>query len=620
MFRPVIRIQKLRRTTVVLNRFLRRNNNEVQTVNRDAVKQTKLNLIEEWDEPSELIDSFRPKLTSFEKSKLIFDEIDSDLRNDYRIKKMDRFYNDEIVEHVSTCQNVNNLLEFIGHPTVKLLPHHIECVYDKLNTLCNELKKNDVHHFRSTFETIRSSPGYNLLLKRTLQLIRELDNRTLVNQLDFFNLIEQNADTKIVMVTLEMLKHKLNDLELDEIGRCLFVFDSNSNKKLSNFFLTFRHALLQVAKIKIMSNQFDYENFDLVTGFLRIFASVDSRSNVDVIIHLNRALLQSKVEWTCLQAVQLLDVLKSLKQMPVEQTTGIVMNEMIRKCNSVIYEKLALNATERERSYYVEKIHRLVDGNLESNANYRELYDDKIVKLISPFLIENFDKYEKLHLLNLIQNCSNFNIFDETLMERMYSEIKSNDDLRSKLNCFLTFKAFTKVRLPFVDCNELASVLFDFKNAKLNFELLYKMNSVKLLRNLVLNDVDDVQLLSQLLNLIGNLDRANYVRDFDLKKLILAKIYLEMSKQIDTGIHLSVHCKLKELIIICSRYYSKPTVGRKYLKVDGRLQKDAYHSSGLHLNGLAIYDKSKCDLVSLVEFKDYFHKVDCIPLNENQEL
>ena len=256
---------------------------------KSKYEMSNLKSIIEEEEEDELI-LRKEKKSSFVRRKEIFEELEPKLKNDYRIKKMEKFYNDELIENLDKTSNINELLNVI-EPFLdnKLRPDHLELIYFKINQLGLELKESNNDNLNEFNKFIKSSPIYNLLLYCTFKMIRELDNRTLTNALITFSLIKQNSDNKVVISVIEMLKHKLNSLELDEIKDCLLALKYYYKEtNLNNFIQVFSYALLEIGSSKILSNKYDYENIEFVIEITHLFLYNKFRNKFRTIDHLLR--------------------------------------------------------------------------------------------------------------------------------------------------------------------------------------------------------------------------------------------------------------------------------------------------------------------------------------------
>ena len=158
---------------------------------------------------------------------------------------MFNYYNDELVLNLDKCTNLNELLNIIEQFKINLRIDHLELIYEKINSIFYNLKEQNLSTNDFKDQLINSST-YNLILTLTLKWIRELNTNCLTNCLKTFSYLNQDTETKIVNVVLEMLKHRLNQLEINEIDDCLFAFDQYTNLS-TKLVAIFKKALLEVA-------------------------------------------------------------------------------------------------------------------------------------------------------------------------------------------------------------------------------------------------------------------------------------------------------------------------------------------------------------------------------------
>ena len=650
MYKSILKLQRLK-TTIVLNRLFCESN-YVHRLNKDVTRSKKHRLRRSSqhylrsEEQTELLqfksstelDRLKEK-SSFKSRRKMFDILKPELRNDYRIKQMYLHYNDSLSQALDNCVNLFNLLNLIKSQITELKLNHIELIYDKLSILVLESKNslNDLDYLQ-LLNLVRTSNDFKLLLKRTMQLIRELDKNCLMKQLKALHLINQNPESKIFKITLEMLKHKMNDLELDQIYDCLnisfsflssnYSITSNNSTSLSAFFSAFNHALLLVSKNQVLSNRFNFEDTELVSKFFIIFLIKNTlNEDLDVILRLSKALLLEKNELNLKQACNLLKAFKAIEILPKELENGEdklkAINRLIKKCNTTIYESLALRPTKNDIYYFLDKLHGTkteVSDNLMIFENY---YDSRILNNVSPFLISTFNNQDKFKIMNLALNYFDLGIFNDKLMQLLYEDlISSNLQLNEKFNPFSIFYLFTYLKLPFVDANRLFDALFNSKNNKLPADFVEsELQCLKRLCLLILNDIDKEEaLLSRLVfqaKSLGKKTSRNLT--FNLcRRFFLSKIYFSLFKNsFKDKLRIEADLKLiaNQLIIYNSNLKSTKTD----FDVNHKIQKRAYLAN-VFINYIAIYDKNEQELIALDGYSNYFNRLDQISLGENQEL
>ena len=179
-------------------------------------------------------------------------------------------------------------------------------------------------------------------------------------------------------------------------------------------------------------------------------------------------------------------------------------------------------------------------------------------------------------------------------------------------------------RLPFVDHQYLIKQLFDlsieFKNS---YE--FKQMSVRLLAELILNDVNNEDLFNYLIKTIENLDKKfhAYYRPRDrFNRVVLSKMYLSTFSNVDSEMKIRINNLIDQLIPKIYPEEIRKCKNFGYFNINDKIHKDAFLSNGLGLNTIAIYNKSNGDLVSLDKYLKMFliDKIDQIPLGEDEEL
>lgn len=565
------------------------------------------------------------KMTTFEKRRAIFSNLNKELQTDYRIKQMDRYYNDDLVQSLEYCSSMSDLLKAIEPRVNELRTDHLEVIYEKINMLLEQAKsQTSTQEYEELKDAVRSSPSYVMLLARTMQLIRELDNNCLVQQLLTLGLLEQNSASKIMAATLQMLKHKVNDLQLTEIRDCLRALASYSvDSRLGNFLDAFYQALLLVASGKILSNRYDHEDVELAIGF---FVALTSLNNFEgcykAAIRLVEVLLLKQNQLDFHQATRLLGQIKEIEfPSHFPSSDSDLFKQLISKCNATIYETLALYPSEEKFAAYLNDVHQRLDSSAFLLNN---LYDHKVLSIISPALSSKLAEHDQLALFHLTYNHSTLGIFDERLLKQFY-ELVCNDPQKFNPELFdpyALYSMFTSLRLPFVERERLAKLVFNEALEGPNALKGNKQNSwtkiLKILVNLVLTEVRDEKLLQHFFerieqNKTRHLSSPNWSAQIRRGDIVLAQVYLSLFGQ--SEIESKVGSLLRQIWRSLRVRHKRPKQSD-----DCKIVTNVMLSNGMPLHSFAVYDQSKNDLISLPEYRSQYLEIDRIPLAPHQQM
>lgn len=308
--------------------------------NLESISETNRKL-KQRNEENQIIKTESP---IYRLNKVLNTELEQELRNDYRVKQMDKYYNDSLMMSLDECDHLPTLLNLIRPYFNKMRPDHLEMIYYKMNLLLLKLNRTEIEELN---EHVRNSENYNLLLGCTLRQIRMLDERCLVNALKTFSLVNQDPNSKIVIVVLEMIKHKINHLGLESILDCFFALElySKNYADQTNLTSVLNVALLQVANYKILSNKYDYENVDLVLKFVELNLEANFRIKLRVVAHLLEPLIEIDLNFE--QSVKLLKLLKEIKR-ERRLKKQMMYSNLIEKCNMIVYSELELNRSNEK--------------------------------------------------------------------------------------------------------------------------------------------------------------------------------------------------------------------------------------------------------------------------------
>ena len=606
MFKSISIIQNLRKTTRILNNSTTRCSINLSNQNK------KINLKEQSNEST----SLRTK------------DLD-DLKNSFK-----------------RCRSVNELFYLIKPNITKFKNDELAIVFKAIDHLYHQSKYyRNISSLNEFSRDLQNSNVYKLLLDHSNQQIKQLDDLGLRNLMKLFFLANQHPQSAIVKSTFIEIDSRLPNLELIEIlnyitdlGKYLF-----ANASRINEYYEFYKTLLQIAKGKILNDEFDL-NDQFINNFYSAFLKPDNDLNHEIVNHLTKKLLSPDCKFDFLLSTKLLKkimqnyilYLKDRKKKSAIQHEELryiyceielrfkeerlfpkILNDLIDKANEKIYEHFSITQSKRDLDYFLKKIH------FSSNALNYELpnfYSGKLLIHLVSHLIENLKSDENYQLLtlHLIQNYAKYNIYDERLMKLVYFDIFCAAD-NSRQFKRITIKDLrflylflSKYRLPYVDQQKLAIIICNLS--------VFKSNPVVFLIEFILNDVDNEDLYKRLIKEINNLN-AN---DFDLNEVIFRRIpiakHLIEKANLDKKMKFIINQILNQLAN--SSKNQKKLIYSDFYNIDKRMQKNACLSNNnIEINEFCIYDKNKEDLISLTQYRDLLLNVEQIELeNENQEM
>ena len=538
---------------------------------------------------------------------------------------------DEIMDGV---YNLPALLYRIKPHLNEVGPDELEHIVDKITKLTFIIKNQKAEYpfkpYENVATTIRISPEFGTLVDRTVDLIDELTTGHLLKAFKLFDLIGSGRNDRVMKHIIGKLERKLDndELSLNEIT-IFYKMASSFNRRISHRTVdhTIRNLmdkLLKSTRSKLLNNQFDTNDIELLDRCFYIF----SRLYDDVteeFKHLIKLLLSPEIEFEYRPSII---ILRSIKGALVHfhrdlSADDLNFGELIDKCNSTIYKRLSQEPTTENAFFYTVSLHRfrdIVDFKLE---NY---YDPRILALISTIITKS-DKIrlqEQFLLYRLLINYSRFNIYDESLLKYFYELVVSQPKFTSKLGTNSLFNLFSKYRLPFVDYQRLANLLFKEDSFKLEQDVLKANTAFKLFCNVILSDAVTGEHLHKRFDYLIK-DRFKTREDgepfyFDeLNLLVLAKVYLTLFGETTANLRSKVERTLDELILRLSRVVEQP-LHNEYFKVNNKLSKNVYLSNGLCIGSIAIYDKRIEGLISSDEYRNYSDKIDKLPLEEHHQM
>ena len=564
-------------------------------------------------------------------NKFLLDEINrlndgqSDARPNANRTNADTTELDELIDNIRSLKNLTSLLRSLKPHLYQLTPEHVHAIYDRINflyirSLIDSNVNNELAPIKKFENLIATSTVFKELTRRTMQLGDRLSGRCLVGVLQTWNFLNFDPNRKEVKVILDSIRNKMDELQLMEILLFIDTFSRYSTKAIfpSGLYSSLYKSSLNVAKHMIMNDKFDRNDIDLLRMCFKVFLRIMDFNSIN---HLTQLLLLPENRLDFSESLRFLKTLRLAKRdCPNEFAIleKVSLNKLIERCNEAIYKHLKSNFDEFNVWDYVLGLHSFREKHTD---DLDSVYDVRILKLIAPTLIGC--PKNKHSLVYLVENYARYYKYDERIVNYIYNQFCFKPIFRRRLG-ISTYFILVELRFPFVDQQHLNKLFFEHCHDQVSkLTLDYSIAGLNLLSKSILNGMKDGASLLHLLNQCAmrlNTKDCEQLSDDLYKVLNLSRVFFSTSVEIEKDLKSKIDDKFADILSKILKVYKKPTIKNEYLNVDGRLQENAYHSSGLYLNGLAIYDKSKCDLVSLVEFKDYFHKVDCIPLNENQEL
>ena len=629
MFRLILRLKSIRRTTLLLNgSYARRcsnlnnNNLNVNTIDED-VKVKRINLTSELNE-----------------------------LNEFKNEDESNEISDDLKANLLECKNINELINLIKPSITKLSDEDIRLIFKRICVLNSEFKFD--YYLKDEFvEILQNSSVYRSLLERTAQRISQLDNKILRILLTVFFITKQSSKSEIVVNTFNEIMSRLPNLESNEVIDYLRGSDYYlSSPARTDQHYEFYQAFLKVSADKILNNEFDFNDDLLILNFFSVFLKPENDLDHKVIDHLIKQLLSPGYEFNFVKCVKLLKKIKQshdnfkknmvwrgdirneelksnyeelASRYKVRKLFSIKLNDLVAKLNSTIYNIFQSNPSDLDFKFYIHKIHTSTD-----NLNY-ELNDFYDLKLLAPLVHHLTDKIEerksyKYYCLTVIQNYARFQIYDEDLLKLVYSRYltedkfdlnKTNVDYANHLYLFLA-----KYQWPFVDYQNLAKIFYKASR--------YRLNPLRILNTLILNDAIEAGMIYDLIKRIENLSENDLKEnDFNwqdridqlVKELKFAKAYLLINSNIKNDLKIRIKRTIDESIYKMNHLIQKPRLNLSYIKTNDKIQRNGFLSIGLEVGAFVIYDKIKGDLIPLNEIKgSLFYTIDKIKLTPSQEL
>ena len=566
------------------------------------------------------------------------------------LKKTNRLaHQDDLIKSLYYCKSVEHLLTLVRPYLVndssidsdapkslprnenRIEPDHLEMVYNQFRLLYHEPKFGSKQSLDKFCQTLKESSEFECLQHQTVHLIEELSTACLIDALyAFTRILNQDPQSKFVRGVIKQLDARLNVLTLDETADCLEIlnryqinsFERNPTE-LNQDLPQFTRSLAEAAKRRLMSNHSG--ELQTILRYFFIFLNPHNDPTYKMVINLAKRLCSPDVKFDFKQSVMLLRIIK-INHLFMEESKACVqdklfielMNKLISKCNSSIFDTLNSERKPKDFDFYLMKIHDFINP---INYDFSNFYDKRLIRLLGDFLIEHLDDAENYkHLLyNLVYNYSKFFTFDERLLKLLYELCCENERLVPKIAVSNFYYLFSRYRLPFVDHERLATKLL--LNAS-DYETMdyYKRNPLKVLCQLILNDVADQRLLIYFDAAADKLDDAFYARiSFNqYKEIALARVHLKASKTHET-LKRQIEQKLDRAVKNIIQMNRRPRISDAFIRINNKLQSNAYLSNGVFIYPVGIYDRNIQNLIALPHLS-FFQEIDRLPLTDNQEM
>lgn len=573
---------------------------------------------------------------------------------------------DDLTRNIKSSKNLNDLLDLIEPYQSTLNNDQLVSIFGKIKELAFEIKSNEyaslveqmklktevkksIEKFRQTAE---SSDVFKQLLNQTNSLINNLDTICLIDLLEILNLLKYDPKSEIIVNNLNVLRSRLNNLNLNEIKKCLEIMHHYLHHQSATVqFFKFNQDLLRIANKMILNDKLNLNDIQSISRCYFIFLKPENSIIVgdELINYLTNHLLSNRIKFNFEESVLILEKIKQCflyfnynvvktRIKTFQNTNQSITNiykqiefrikqnqlfpnsipELIDKCNSIIYTEL-IKDDDRSRNekinFYLSKLH---DFTNTLNFELVHFYDEKLFYLLTSHLIKNLDNnYDFIYRLMI--NYSFYETYDERLLKLFYDLLCKNDKFRIKLDISKIYMLLSELRLPFIDHNLFSEILFNHLKSTLDANLI---NSVRLFSRTILNDVNNEKLFLHFFESIDKLDSKSYEK-FNIKifkEITLAKAHLSISSDLDQKLKFKIERKLDQLIQNFTSFSKKPTIGTKFIRFDNRIQNTGYLSNLVYLNAFVIYDRSIGDLLPLNQYFNYFDKIDRIPIKKDQEL
>lgn len=644
MLRSILRLQPVHRA-IRLDRYLRggsgRSKGLVEqdddvlqrielkpgpTKHDDMIDDLDLNLSEKNDEiREELIENKFHYQQSVE-NKFSYQQPDRLIDNTLRIRSH-LLTPPNRLENIIACKDPISLFKLIRPKLFKMNAGEVRLAYEKINEFFGKHQRDpNGQTFGWIQSTVQRSNVFRALLQHSGNQITELDADCLVAMLKTFNQLDYSPDQKIVSYTLTQLNSRLYELEFHDIVDCLTNLLAYLEKPFAandSELLDLVERLYPIAKKKATSSRIDETDGDLLIAAFVLFLNSPHDANRLAINRIAKMLLAQPMQFTYKQALDLLIGIgknyHTCEQQNLEASSLGAVSNLIEKCNTKVFHKFCKDPKDHYLYYYMANVHWATTSTKFSELvpNYYDETQERLLGTLVPFLHRNlFQSNRMKHQgFHFAVNYAKFNIFDERLLQMLYSEFMADQYYRINLNLRLFYGLMSKFRLPFVDhANLTDKFLFALLNkSKQPDERATKVNDFPvLLSDLVLNDVSNEALLNYL---VSQLDQVGdqLLEPIDLEdanRIRLARAYLSAFGKLDEPMNSTIKSKLDQLADGISNRVERAKP-REHFHTDTNIQRNGHLSNGVHVDYFAVFDESGRSIP--FDFKELHNQIDQIP-------
>ena len=382
---------------------------------------------------------------------------------------------------------------------------------------------------------------------------------------------------------------------------------------------------IEIIRNEILSQRFNLNNIDTIKYY---YSNILNEApiydpNYELTDNLTNQLLSSNFKFSFEHSIGLLKVIRKYFRLDNDnlqcKEISDLLSILIGKANEKIYDTFSREATNENLNFYFNNLFEqldLIDNGIDS------IYDEKLLEFLEPFILDNFDNFKsKFAILKLILNYSKVNVYNETLLKLIYDSYLTNKEFNSEvaINYVSDFYLlFTKFRLPFVDKDSLAYLLFDFKTKFQESKRLIS-NRKRMLGEIVINDHEKSRVLLEFLNHLVdaiNNSRWNKFSSDDYKVCTLANVYSKLfNVQFGTE---NLTFNIKKNLERLSKS-AEVKIGTDFLAIDNKIQENGQFND-IPIGSFGVFDKTLNELIPLNKFTSCFNKIEMIPLEENQQL
>lgn len=526
--------------------------------------------------------------------------------------------------------NIDDILELI-EPYLSIVDEHaLGAIYHKLVVLYFEFQKGKPQELDQFRRLNQQNAKFSKLIERTNEIVNDLTIGCLLNALKLFSLVNLDLKSDVLQSFSTALQQKTKEMSLNEINDCMVsLFFYAKNKKSNTAFSDLHEHLIDAAYSKIIRGQFEDLQVDKLIRCINALAKnskfknnkIASKNQESITLLLEHLMTK---DLNFYHAVSLYGFMKKISYVYTENDLSLLPDiyaKTINKLNDIIYDTIVNEPSLDNFNRLLNFTHNTIDS---TQFNATLFYDSKMLNAISPYLAKNFRRLNKIYVYFLICNYSRFNLYDDQLLKSFYFSLLKDHKLINVVDPFTCFHLLTRYRFPFVDKNKLSKLLFNKSSQVLKSSLKFKTNRIRLLSDLILNEINDKELIRDVLKLTDSIDKNIFSTSSMtlFKNVCLSKALVEQGLiKFDPDLAYELFDRFDKIADYISINTYTPYIDKRYFNANGhKVQNHCYLSNQILAFLFGIYDKSIDDLISLTEYEAYFKKIDKIPLDEDQEL